>query len=834
MKYMPSWHFVSAIALLFLSFFIMQKAVVPDIVTSEMSAQVVSFNGPKVISRAQTRLIELGLYDGKINSRLTLETKIALTKFQKENNLKQTGLLDAPTQKALLGIDLYPEKNPDLISGKLRKLEWEEFDEKNKKITTRKPAWYLEKDDGKLVSIDGKLIEEDLVDQKVSYNSKTKEVVSLSRSQEGVQKSSFETQSSQVRTVVFLAQFANSTPIPYTATQYRDLIFGSSVQSTLQSNTSLSKGGFNGYITRFFKEMTHNQVNISGNVYGWYNFPENGSFYYDPGYFHNCYLSVANIQEMINFFQVDISMYDRIVTVSNCQEYENLGGAAFGSSPNYTYNNFGIPLVRVVGHDDRLETTGTNGYIGYPGLVWNLIHELGHTFGLGHASSLDCGENTIATNCTNIEYGNPFDAMGGWGGRIFNFLQQRKAGWIEDSNILEISESGNYFINNLQKEDGIVGAKIYVPGIPYPIFAVEHRKARMFDSTLPSNVSNGLILYSLVKSNHQEWPPTESGLVWRLIDPHPTDSPIFDDVTGDAISANQPFHDGVFGVTINVTSVNKAGINFNVTYDPINNECYGEAASIEDIIDPEYLASSGGVFDNGEYKFGLFGSASSFEVRLHVLNNSDSVLCPNKRYVVTTENQFTSNTITNENTFGAGGTNEFFVIPQQNSYVGLFGNMSNYVESGDYALDFKIKDYYTNEEENYSVPVTLYEGCSGLTAADIIANAYLENDSLETAAYPESLEVSPGENFVARLNVSLPESHNCQLSAQVFSNLPYSWLANTNNTLSGLIFSGTSKAFHRNSKVPIGTPAGEYEFNFTLNSGAFSPSPVYNIKINVI
>ena len=34
-------------------------------------------------------------------------------------------------------------------------------------------------------------------------------------------------------------------------------------------------------------------------------------------------------------------------------------------------------------------------------------HELGHTFGMGHASSLDCGTQVIGTTCTRSEYGDP-------------------------------------------------------------------------------------------------------------------------------------------------------------------------------------------------------------------------------------------------------------------------------------------------------------------------------------------------------------------------------------------------------------------------------------------
>ena len=39
-------------------------------------------------------------------------------------------------------------------------------------------------------------------------------------------------------------------------------------------------------------------------------------------------------------------------------------------------------------------------------------HELGHCFGWGHSSSLDCGAAVIGGPCTRSEYGNPFAIMG--------------------------------------------------------------------------------------------------------------------------------------------------------------------------------------------------------------------------------------------------------------------------------------------------------------------------------------------------------------------------------------------------------------------------------------
>jgi Putative peptidoglycan binding domain len=55
------------------------------------------------IKQAQTALKQEGLYKGKVDGKLGPQTKSALAQFQKQNGLKQTAQLDAPTIGKLKG-----------------------------------------------------------------------------------------------------------------------------------------------------------------------------------------------------------------------------------------------------------------------------------------------------------------------------------------------------------------------------------------------------------------------------------------------------------------------------------------------------------------------------------------------------------------------------------------------------------------------------------------------------------------------------------------------------------------------------------------------------------
>ena len=457
------------------------------------------------------------------------------------------------------------QTRPALISGIFRKSAWEEFDEKAKMIHETNISYYIEKTDGKTTKLNPKgRVDESLLDQYVDYDPLDKSLVLSSdatlkprkdeKPDEGAGEN--EDEPEKIDSVVFLVQFEDSTPVNQTASEYESRLFGPF-----------------GWVKKFYGDMTHGDIVMQGDVYGWYTFPEAGVY----GGNGSCNLTGEDVQQVANFYGVDLSGYERVVTITNCEGYDSLGGMYI--RPTGSSLSFGHKWVRIAGHYDRLQVNTNSNYSGdWSGLVWNMIHELGHSFGLSHSNALDCNEETIATSCINVEYGNPFDAMGGWDGRIFNFLQQEKAGWIDANNILIIDQPGNYHLDNSQEDGGIVGAKIKVTGIDYPILALEHRKSTGFDSILVDepNVTSGLLVYSSVPPGQilpiYGWPDIQS-LSWYLVDPHPTGNGISDDILHDAITATDQFYENKFGVSILINNVDESGIDFSINFDYENSDC---------------------------------------------------------------------------------------------------------------------------------------------------------------------------------------------------------------------------------------------------------------------
>jgi hypothetical protein len=75
--------------------------------------------------------------------------------------------------------------------------------------------------------------------------------------------------------------------------------------------------------------------------------------------------------------------------------------------------------------------------------------EIGHNYGMGHSHSWACPDGTIvptADECNHVEYGDPFDPMGG-GCNHMNVAQKIFMGWLEGCNIVETTSDGLFNVS---------------------------------------------------------------------------------------------------------------------------------------------------------------------------------------------------------------------------------------------------------------------------------------------------------------------------------------------------------------------------------------------------
>jgi MYXO-CTERM domain-containing protein len=205
--------------------------------------------------------------------------------------------------------------------------------------------------------------------------------------------------------------------------------------------------------------------------------------------------------------------------------------------------------------------------------------EIGHNFGLMHASTMDCGTDIISnqtSSCTSNEYGNPMTVMGG-GCRHLNAVEKWYSGYFGGCNAVRVRASGTFTL--LPIETPCNG--IQVLQIPFPAAAPARTTST---SQSNGNVTVGFYYLELRSSIGldtgmrtgvyvhvaQDIPTaTQNGPRTFLLDMNPANNAF------DPMSAGQMFADPTGGVSFQVMSVdaNQATIQVTIANSTGGNTC---------------------------------------------------------------------------------------------------------------------------------------------------------------------------------------------------------------------------------------------------------------------
>jgi cysteine-rich repeat protein len=290
-------------------------------------------------------------------------------------------------------------------------------------------------------------------------------------------------------------------------------------------------------INDFFVENSYGQTWLNTNVYGWFtlNIDSTGC---DYNSFKDEVLSNVDINNAVDWKKVD-----KLIIGFPSNEDCNWSGIAFIGR-----NTYQTP--------DGLATLGISLLNGIGGLSVSVTsHELGHNFGVWHASALECGDYSVGLeqhdgigDCYTIEYGDYTDVMGSsvvYNGH-FNTFHKDKIGWLSFDDIIRIEYggAGTYDIGPLETE-GPYPKEIIIPrnnmfGDFLYNYGIDFRRPNGFDSNLPN--INGVFLRIDALS---------SGTDTQLIDASPNDG-----VHDSVLKVGETFTDPFGGLTISVVDVN--------------------------------------------------------------------------------------------------------------------------------------------------------------------------------------------------------------------------------------------------------------------------------------
>jgi len=180
-------------------------------------------------------------------------------------------------------------------------------------------------------------------------------------------------------------------------------------------------------------------------------------------------------------------------------------------------------------------------------------HELGHTFGLGHASSVDCGALTIGGACTRSEYGDPAEIMGNQKAAQFNAPHKQDLGYLPAGTVKEHKGGTAVYTIEPLVTAGASTYAVKVYASAKRTYWLEYRQPLgVFDASLGAGITNGAYI-------HLDY-PNEYGCDTCVIDMTPATT-TFGDA---ALPTGSQFVDAETGTTITVTARTAAALTVTV------------------------------------------------------------------------------------------------------------------------------------------------------------------------------------------------------------------------------------------------------------------------------
>ena len=308
---------------------------------------------------------------------------------------------------------------------------------------------------------------------------------------------------------VLLINFTTNASQPYTTQQVADAFFGPNPT---------------GSVATFYSEQSYGAWALTGDVFGYY--------------------TVAGVTSTC-----DWSTWGSLARTAAANAGVNLGSY---SNVVHLFTGQGT-----CGWSGLAYLPGTYSFLNGTDSTYVAAHELGHNFGVHHASTTYCTSGgvrvAISSTCSASEYGDPYDVMGG-AARLTSNWHRRQEGQLSTADQQTVTGSGTYTVGVVESATPAAPRIVRVARGDGTYLYLEYRQpGGVFDNFAASAPPVDGVLVRIA--------PDSSLVQSMLVDATPTTSTYYDA----GLTVGQSVWDPIGGISLRTVSVDANGAVVEVT-----------------------------------------------------------------------------------------------------------------------------------------------------------------------------------------------------------------------------------------------------------------------------
>ena len=225
----------------------------------------------------------------------------------------------------------------------------------------------------------------------------------------------------------------------------------------------------------YYLENSYNKTSVSGASFGWYTLPMAQTC--DTNLVHSEAIKAADNDVLF-------TDYSRLIIIAPYGPSCGWSGVGTIGKSSIATADGNVNMSTAWVHSD---TAG----------IYVVAHELGHNFGVHHASFLNCGNLSMASSgCTISEYGDLYNIMGGRVAHM-NAPHKEYIGWFYSGNILSVNSNGSYVLEPMETTSSNLKA-IKIQRSPSDYLFLEYRQPLGYDAGLQNLPNSDVFLGGLV------------------------------------------------------------------------------------------------------------------------------------------------------------------------------------------------------------------------------------------------------------------------------------------------------------------------------------------------